>query len=221
MCDWSRCREAAVVVAHPDDETLWAGGLLLLHPDIPWRVFTLCRGSDPDRAPRFVRVLEALGATGSMADMDDGPEQCPLPEDEMDSAVLSLLGTPTFDLMLTHGPLGEYTRHRRHEEVSASVTRLWMQGRIQTKALWLFSYDDAGRTRMPRARADAHVRIRLEGDTWAGKRSLITEVYGFSQESWEAQAAPRVEAFWQFHSPEEYAQWRAMGEPSNEGVGAV
>ena len=26
--------ECAVIVAHPDDETLWAGGLMLMHPEI-------------------------------------------------------------------------------------------------------------------------------------------------------------------------------------------
>jgi LmbE family N-acetylglucosaminyl deacetylase len=26
--------KCAVIVAHPDDETLWAGGLMLMHPEI-------------------------------------------------------------------------------------------------------------------------------------------------------------------------------------------
>ena len=30
-------RRVAVIVAHPDDETLWAGGLLLAHPE--WTTF--------------------------------------------------------------------------------------------------------------------------------------------------------------------------------------
>jgi len=30
----------AVIVAHPDDETLWAGGLLIDHPE--WDVFVAC-----------------------------------------------------------------------------------------------------------------------------------------------------------------------------------
>jgi LmbE family N-acetylglucosaminyl deacetylase len=28
----------AVIVAHPDDEVLWAGGLMLMHPDSNWTV---------------------------------------------------------------------------------------------------------------------------------------------------------------------------------------
>ena len=40
---------AVVIVAHPDDETLWAGGTILMHPETHWTILTLCRTSDPDR----------------------------------------------------------------------------------------------------------------------------------------------------------------------------
>ena len=33
--------DGVVIVAHPDDETLWAGGTLLMHPDCRWTVVTL------------------------------------------------------------------------------------------------------------------------------------------------------------------------------------
>jgi hypothetical protein len=53
--DFSNC---AMIVAHPDDETLWAGGLMLLHPESRWTVMTICRKSDADRAARFQRVMQ-------------------------------------------------------------------------------------------------------------------------------------------------------------------
>ena len=35
--------QAAVVVAHPDDEILWCGGYILTHPEFHWRIVSLCR----------------------------------------------------------------------------------------------------------------------------------------------------------------------------------
>jgi LmbE family N-acetylglucosaminyl deacetylase len=48
-------KAVAVIVAHPDDETLWAGGTILSHPSWQWFIVCLCRGSDKDRAPKFLK----------------------------------------------------------------------------------------------------------------------------------------------------------------------
>jgi hypothetical protein len=97
---------AAVVVAHPDDETLWCGGYILAHPEFDWRIVTLCRASDPDRAPKFRRVLEQLGAVGEMADLDDEPDQVPLPIEQILETTARLLAGSSYSLILTHGPKG-------------------------------------------------------------------------------------------------------------------
>ena len=107
-------KKCAVVVAHPDDETLWAGGTILMHPECEWTVVTLCRKSDPDRAPKFFRAIEKLNATGAMGDLDDGPEQRPLTSRQVQHEILQNLPSNRYDLIITHGLNGEYTRHLRH-----------------------------------------------------------------------------------------------------------
>lgn len=188
-------RRVAVVVAHPDDETLWAGGLLLSHPE--WRplVVSLCRGSDPDRAPKFFEALRLFHAQGVMGDLDDGPDQAPLSEALVRDAILTLLPRWDYELLLTHASNGEYTRHRRHEEVSRAVTGLWRDGELHSRRLWQFAYEDGGGTRPPRPRRDAGIRFPLSDELLARKSSIITGVYGFSAASWEARAVTGVEAF--------------------------
>lgn len=189
-------KRAAVIVAHPDDEILWCGGYILLHRDWDWQVWTLCRAGDSDRAPKFRRVLEHLGAGGGMADLDDGPEQIPLAAEEVEQSIQSLIPSGTsFDLLLTHGPEGEYTRHARHEECCRAVAALWRDGRIHAKSLWCFAYDDDHGTCLPRVSAQAEIRSVLPEPVWREKYRLITEFYGFSAESWEARVTPREEGF--------------------------
>jgi hypothetical protein len=50
----------ALIVAHPDDETLWAGGLLLINSFKSCFVLSICRRDDKDRAPRFSRAKEII-----------------------------------------------------------------------------------------------------------------------------------------------------------------
>ena len=201
---------AAVVVAHPDDETLWCGGYILAHPEFDWRIVTLCRASDPDRAPKFRRVLEQLGAVGDMADLDDEPDQVPLPIEQILETTARLLAGSSYSLILTHGPKGEYTRHRRHEECCRSVVELWQSGSIDTERVWLFAYEDGGRAYLPRVREDADRRDMLTESVWLEKRRLITDVYGYGADSWEAQATPQEEGFWCFDSIEAAAERTAL-----------
>jgi hypothetical protein len=135
-----------------------------------------------------------------MADLDDGPEQTPLPTERVRDTTARLLAGSSYSLILTHGPHGEYTQHRRHAECCRSVVELWKSGGIHTSRLWLFAYEDGDREYLPRIRSDADRRDVLTDDIWLEKRRLITNVYGFLPNSWEAQTTPREEGFWCFDS---------------------
>jgi LmbE family N-acetylglucosaminyl deacetylase len=205
--DEPESKSVAVIVAHPDDETLWAGGTLLSQPT--WRPFiiSLCRRSDPDRAPRFFQVLNILDAEGAMGDLDDEPEQIPLEEGEIQKTILGLLPQEQFDIILTHSPAGEYTRHRRHEEVGRAVIRLWNDGRLSADELWAFAYEDGVKRYLPRPIRAGTVYRSLSQDIWREKYRLITQIYGFEEHGFEAKTTPRAEAFWRFTNAVDARQW--------------
>ena len=201
---------AAMIVAHPDDETIWAGGTVLNHSDSHWTIVSLCRGTDTDRAPKFIRAVQQLGGVSEIGDLDDGPEQLPLSEVDVQQMVLSLLPEMHFDLVLTHSPHGEYTRHRRHEETGTAVASLWEKGLIKAKEVWMFAYEDGGKggkDDLPKAIKTAHLISYLPEDIWRRKYTIVTDIYGFAPESYEADIVAREEAFWCFQSPAEFREW--------------
>jgi LmbE family N-acetylglucosaminyl deacetylase len=191
----SRC---AIIVAHPDDEILWVGGVILSHPDTQWTIVTLCRKSDPDRAPRFFRVCDTLNAKGAMADLDDGPEQVPLPQTQVRDTIMQMLPSDRYDIIFTHGLQGEYTRHLRHEEVSQAVLTLYHKHILRAGNIYLFAYEDGLRQYDPRPDKNAQYVVTLEPLIWQEKYRLITDVYGYPKESWEARITPKQEAFTKF-----------------------
>jgi LmbE family N-acetylglucosaminyl deacetylase len=201
--DGVNMKAVAIIVAHPDDETLWAGGTILSHP--LWKCFIVClsRKQDKDRAAKFFKTLQIFRSEGAMGDLDDGPDQKPLDEREIEDVVLDLLPGQHFDLIITHNPSGEYTRHLRHEEVGKAVIKLWQNGIISASELWTFAYEDGNKKYYPLPVENATVCNRLTKHIWQRKYSIMTETYGFEKNSWEAQTTPRSEAFWQFAGVDE------------------
>ena len=200
-------KSVAVIVAHPDDETLWAGGTILSNPS--WKLFVvcLCRAGDIDRAPRFYNALKNLKSEGIMGDLNDGPDQKKLEENEVESAILQLLPPTHFDLIISHNPSGEYTRHIRHEETGKAVIKLWYAGKISARELWTFAYEDGNRKYYPRPVENATVYLNLTKLIWNRKYIIITETYGFKKGSFEAETTPRAESFWQFSNPDDANIW--------------
>lgn len=202
-------KKATVIVAHPDDETLWAGGTMLSHPEWKWRIFTLTRRNDPDRSAKFRKVLSFYGASGNMGELHDGPEQEPFDPAELRQAILELLGEDrSQDVLLTHGPEGEYTRHVHHEAVSLSVSDAWLEGKIDSEELWFFAYEDDQGKRLPRPRAGAEL-FSFPRDIWEKKQQAVEEIYGFNSDDWEAKANQRAESFFIFKERDKLKRWLA------------
>jgi LmbE family N-acetylglucosaminyl deacetylase len=204
-------KTVAVIVAHPDDETLWAGGAILSHPSWNWFIVSVCRGNDTERSVKFYNALKVLKSDGNMGDLDDGPDQNPLDEEEVEQTILNLLPEKNYDLIFSHNPNGEYTRHLRHEEVSKAVITLWYKSKIAADELRTFAYEDGQKEYYPRPVENAAIYRTLTKRIWLRKYSILTETYGFEKDSWEVQTTPREEAFWQFTKPFLARKWLNNG----------
>jgi len=200
-------KTVAIIVAHPDDETLWAGGTILSHPACEWFVVSLCRGNDNDRAPKFLKALKVLNASGVMGNLDDEPEQKPLKAIEVETAILDLLPVRHFDIIISHNPTGEYTRHIRHEETGKAIIHLWHNNQIAANQYWAFAYEDGNKKYLPKSIEKATICNTLTKQIWERKYKIITELYGFEKNSWEAKTTPQTEAFWQFTKPNDAWKW--------------
>ncbi len=194
-------------MAHPDDETLWAGGTILSHPDWNWYIVSLCRGSDTDRAPRFYKTLSILNSGGVIGNLDDGPDQNPLDEDLVEESIINLIPNQHFDLIISHNPTGEYTRHIRHNEVSRAVIRLWCNNNLFTNELWTFAYEDGGGKYFPKPVKKAHIYNKLTASQYLTKQRILTETYGFEKNSFEARTSSKYESFWKFDNSSLAYQW--------------
>ena len=195
-------RKIAVIVAHPDDETLWVGGTMLVNPRADWSIHCLCRKSDPVRSVRFDNALKMFRAAGVMGDVYDGPNQLP-DSGEVEKEIREIFPGEEYDVVITHSPFGEYTRHARHEEVSRAVIKLFREGYFSARELWMFAYEDGGKKYLPRAIEQADVVYDLPQDVFEIKYKMITDIFGFTADEYEALVCPKKEAFWRFEKVEE------------------
>lgn len=125
-----------VIVAHPDDETLWAGATIAAEPGTG--VLCLTNRSVRARRSAFQRAMSALGAVGVILDVPDRRSEPPTASDldQMTAAVrLVLLACPSA-AVFTHGPEGEYG-HVMHQSVSAVVTTV---AKDLGADLWYFDF---------------------------------------------------------------------------------
>lgn len=122
-----------VVVAHPDDESLWFGGTLLRLAAAgrsPLTIVSLTNASNAVRAREFGEACRRLRARGEMFDLPDG-EQTPLPDpapllDAWLERQGSIAGPPS--VVLSHAPHGNERSHFQHVQCHLHARR-WARAR--------------------------------------------------------------------------------------------
>lgn len=112
--------KAAIIMAHPDDETIWTGGLLLSKKSWHWKIFIATNYETEDRPNEFKKAIEKYKSYGvSNLDyefirvMPDIQEYSKLNKNEI-LQKLNSVDLSAFDVIFTHNIDGEYG-HGNHK----------------------------------------------------------------------------------------------------------
>jgi LmbE family N-acetylglucosaminyl deacetylase len=112
-----RSRRIAIF-AHPDDETLWGAGMLIRYPGTWDALACSIPLRDPQRMRCYYLAAKKLGARPSYLRHREGGKNVPL------ECWHLLPDLSTYDVILTHGPGGEYG-HQHHRQVHAKLAALY------------------------------------------------------------------------------------------------
>jgi len=114
----------AIVVAHSDDEVLWAGGLPLRYPG-EWTI--VCCSTPVKEQARVAQFAEACAALGAQSKI--------YPDEDVDKKTLlknlDQVDLEQFDHIVTHNKWGEYG-HPHHKQVHQHVVAKYSHKRITT-----------------------------------------------------------------------------------------
>lgn len=191
-------KSVAIIVSHPDEETLWAGGTILSHPF--WKCFVVClsKANDPELAPRFYNALKMLKSEGVMGNLDEIGEKKSINEKQLERSIIQLLPDTHFDIIITHNSFGEKPDNQQHEAVNKSVIKLWQDGFITADELWTFAYENGNVKYYPNSIDQPEVQEQLSKQVWSRKYKIITRIFGHNEKSLKAAIATSTEAFWKF-----------------------
>ena len=114
-----------IICAHPDDETIYFGGLILQERSIPWKVICVTDGNaDLQKDKRAIQFRSALKKLG--VDSYEGWGFPDVYENRLNvddiSKHLGKLEIP--EKVFTHGIIGEYG-HPHHQDVSYAVHKFF------------------------------------------------------------------------------------------------
>ncbi len=135
-----------VIVAHPDDETLFFGGLIQSTIDVHWSVIVAtdanADGMGSKRRNQLAKACQLLGVkTVIQWDLPDRYEER-LSQETLTSMLEQFVKEQgPIAAVYTHGPAGEYA-HPHHQDVSLAVHRFFLAKQSENQVeVWSVAYN--------------------------------------------------------------------------------
>lgn len=124
-----------MIVAHPDDETIFGGGELL--KEMGWKVVCVTRGDGDNnnseiRKEEFKKVMSYVGAEYLFLDYTDDLNEVKYDESSVKKDLERIISEKEYDIILTHNAEGEYG-HVIHKSIHNIVDK------INPKNLYFFN----------------------------------------------------------------------------------
>jgi LmbE family N-acetylglucosaminyl deacetylase len=187
---------ALVIVAHPDDETIWMGGTILQNKNVNWTIFSLCRGDDPDREPKFKLACEYLCAKSIITNIEDDSvmnikNSVPVILEMIKKNLLNNY----FSYIFTHGANGEYG-HPRHKGVYKAVKELIKTEQLSANKIFTFAYlPSIVKEIIASPKLSASMRNSLSGEIYWKKQYIMKTIYNFDPRTPDYKSSGKIETF--------------------------
>lgn len=136
-----------MIVAHPDDESLFGGAALITEGN--WKVVCVTNGDNPVRRKEFEEVMYV---TNSSFEMWDYCDQYHLPLSVSKEELERVLFEQDWEKVVTHNKQGEYG-HPHHKQLHVLIKSI-----LRNKKLWTFDFSG---------------QKKLSDDIWEAKLDLI------------------------------------------------
>ncbi|MHC4265032.1 MAG: hypothetical protein ACYSUK_03765 [Planctomycetota bacterium] len=185
----------AVIVTQPGDEALWAGGTILMHPETKWTILSLCGGSDPELQSRFNKAMESFGAQGIIGHFQVDADET-FTQFQAQKAIGKLMFSERFDAIITHTFWGEFEHTKMASITAKSVLGMTRTGQLMAKQILQFACEKKEESPLVTPVQEADVLIELDEEIMEKKFRIVTDVYGYSQDTIEVKSLSDKETFW-------------------------